>query len=217
MLKISQVKKYYNERLVLEDVNILIKSNIILGLAGFSGCGKSTLLRCIQGLEKIDGGEIEFDGATGFVFQDFHLFPHMTVMENIVYAPNIYWKKEDNLNKADGLLKKLSIYDQRDKLPAMLSGGQKQRAALARSLMMRPALLLCDEPTSGLDFATTDDVSALLKSVHSMGVMMIIASHDLDFLAKTADRIVILKKGHIVMDVNTTKSENFINELKSYY
>lgn len=217
MLKFSNVCKKFNNSLVLDAINIAIEKNSIVGLAGPSGGGKTTLLRCIQNLETIDSGTIECSSQTGFMFQDFQLFPHMTVLQNLVYAPRILDKTKDHNMQAMSLLENLGVADKASVYPDKLSGGQKQRVALARSLMMHPELLLCDEPTSGLDVATTLDVVSLLESVRNMGVTMVIASHDLDFLTKIADRIVILKNGGIVVDIAPKTLENPIDYLKKYY
>jgi polar amino acid transport system ATP-binding protein len=217
MLKVSNVYKQFGDISVLSNVSLEIKHGSIVGLAGPSGSGKSTLLRCLQKLEKIDKGQIECKGKTGFMFQDFQLFPHMTVMQNIVYAPNLKAKANHTHERAMSLLKNLSIESKANHFPHQLSGGQKQRVALARSLMMEPEYLFCDEPTSGLDVATTQDVVTLLDAVKSMGVTMIIASHDLDFLTKIADRIVVLKQGIIALDVDPKVYVEPIQHLKEYY
>jgi polar amino acid transport system ATP-binding protein len=217
MLKINNVSKKFGDIAVLNNISLTIEKNTILGLAGPSGGGKSTLLRSIQKLEAIDNGEIIFDGEAGFMFQDFQLFPHMNILENLIYAPSLQNKKFDHKIKAMKLLETLGIKNKADFFPHQLSGGQKQRVALARSLMMQPKLLLCDEPTSGLDVATIEDVLVLLGSVQNLGVTMVIASHDLDFLTKIADRIVILKGGNIVVDANPKALADPIQHLKKYY
>ena len=216
MLSINNVCKKYNANIVLNDISLALDEQTIVGLAGPSGGGKSTLLRCIQQLEKLDSGEIKFEGTSGFMFQDFQLFPHMTILENLIYAPNLH-NKMDHKPDALAMLTSLNIEDKANVYPHQLSGGQKQRVALARSLMMKPKLLLCDEPTSGLDVATIEDVVSLLSSVKDMGVAMIIASHDLDFLTKIADRIIVLKGGNIVTDVNPKTITDPIHHLKEYY
>jgi polar amino acid transport system ATP-binding protein len=200
MLKVHNVCKAFGGHTILENVSLNVKKSEIIGLAGPSGSGKSTLLRCIQKLETIDSGVIECGGESGFMFQDFQLFPHMTVLQNLVYAPAIQDKTKDYITLATEMLEKLGVADKASFYPHKLSGGQKQRVALARSLMMHPDILLCDEPTSGLDVATTSDVIVLLESVRDMGVTMLIASHDLDFLTKISDRIAILKDGKIILE-----------------
>lgn len=219
MLHISNVCKKFNDSLVLNEINMAVEKDSIVGLAGPSGSGKSTLLRCIQKLESIDSGVIECAGQTGFMFQDFQLFPHLTVLQNLIYAPNLLdkAKNKDHIVEATAILTNLGIADKASIYPDKLSGGQKQRVALARSLMMHPELLLCDEPTSGLDVATTIDVVSLLESVRSLGVTMLIASHDLDFLTKIADRIVILKNGKINVDIAPKTLTDPIQYLKSFY
>lgn len=233
MLKINNLCKNFGDITILKDISIAVKKCTIIGLAGTSGSGKSTLLRCIQGLETVTSGEIIFNEnkntlksafKSAFMFQDFQLFPHMTVMENLIYAPKIHDKikpsdkiKSNYVNDANHILKTLGILDKKNSSPDQLSGGQKQRVALARSLMMHPKLLLCDEPTSGLDVATIDDVVILLKSIRDMDVTMIIASHDLDFITKIADRIIVLKKGEISLEVNHKSVKNPIQLLKKYY
>jgi polar amino acid transport system ATP-binding protein len=154
------------------------------------------------------------------MFQDFQLFPHMTVLQNLTYAPDLKDrnKKEEHKNQAESILKNLGIGSKAGKYPVALSGGQKQRVALARSLITNPDILLCDEPTSGLDVSTTMDVVSLLKSVNEQfAVTMIIASHDLDFLTKISDRIVLLKNGTIAVDVDPRQCDDPVNYLKKYY
>jgi polar amino acid transport system ATP-binding protein len=167
----------------------------------------------------LDSGEIIFTGKSGFMFQDFQLFPHMTILENLVYAPNIHHRKsiENHNNNAIKLLQNLGIVDKAECFPHQLSGGQKQRVALARSLMMQPEILLCDEPTSGLDVATIIDVVSLLSSIRDMKVTMIIASHDLDFITRIADRVILLKNATVAADVKLQDLENPIQYLKTFY
>lgn len=217
MLKIQNLCKFFEHTPVLDHINFVIQKSSVVGLAGPSGSGKSTLLRSIQKLEKPDSGTIDCSGSIGFMFQDFQLFPHMTVLQNLVYAPTLKNPKTDHLQKANLILKNLGIDQKAHVFPKYLSGGQKQRVALARSLMMSPEVLLCDEPTSGLDISTTLDVISLLASVRDMGVTMVIASHDLDFLTKIADRIILLKEGKIVVDVHPQQLDDPIHYLKQYY
>ncbi|MDR0631199.1 MAG: ATP-binding cassette domain-containing protein [Holosporales bacterium] len=220
MLRICNIGKSFNNIAVLNDVSVHVEESSILGLAGPSGSGKSTLLRCIQGLEKPDAGSIKYDGKIGFMFQDFQLFPHMTVLQNLVYTPTrkaASEKKQQYIAKANTLLKELGIGAKAGNYPSTLSGGQKQRVALARSLMIDPDLLLCDEPTSGLDVATISDVVALLRKVHKRNVTIIIASHDLDFLVEICDRIMLLKSGQIIADVRPSQHTNTALHLKSFY
>ncbi|MFJ1267408.1 ATP-binding cassette domain-containing protein [Legionella lytica] len=217
MLTINNACKHFGSLPVLNGISLEVESQTVLGLAGASGGGKSTLLRCLQGLETLDAGTIRYSGKSGFMFQDFQLFPHMTVLQNLIYAPSLQNKTINHEPQAQALLQRLGISDKASSYPLQLSGGQKQRVALARCLMMEPALLLCDEPTSGLDLATIDDVIHLLTSVKSLGVTMVIASHDLDFLSKMADRLVVLKEGKIIADIQPKNLAQPISYLKHYY
>jgi polar amino acid transport system ATP-binding protein len=217
MLNINKARKVFANHVVLQDINLHISKGSIIGLAGPSGSGKSTLLRAIQKLETLDSGEIVCAGDSGFMFQDFQLFPHMTVLRNLTYAPMNVLKQAEAETRAQALLSELGLADKANVYPAQLSGGQKQRVALARSLMMHPDLLLCDEPTSGLDVATIGDVVQLLRSVHARGVTMIIASHDLDFLTLIARRIIVLKQGKLVADIEPQKITDPVATLKAYY
>lgn len=217
ILSIHNACKAFQGLPVLANVNIEIATNSVVGLAGPSGSGKSTLLRAIQKLETLDQGNIDFKEKSGFMFQDFQLFPHFSVLKNLTYAPLRLLKDKDVEKRARTLLSALGIEDKSNCFPAQLSGGQKQRVALARSLMMQPKLLLCDEPTSGLDVATIDEVIALLNSIRAMGVTMLIASHDLDFLTRFTDRIIILKNGCIAADVEPKSLNNPLAYLKKYY
>jgi polar amino acid transport system ATP-binding protein len=217
MLTIHAVRKQFGGHQVLNDINLSIAKNDIVGLAGASGSGKSTLLRCIQKLDNIDAGHITFEGESGFMFQDFQLFPHMSVLDNLIYAAKLRDKATNHYSRAMNLLETLGIQHKVDAFPQQLSGGQKQRVALARSLMLQPKVLLCDEPTSGLDVAMISEVITLLKSIQKIGVTMIIASHDLDFLVKITHRIVLLKAGEIVADVKTNSCEIPIPFLEAHY
>ncbi|WP_133127901.1 ATP-binding cassette domain-containing protein [Legionella nagasakiensis] len=217
MLQIIDASKQFDRTLVLNRLNLVIAANSIVGLAGPSGSGKSTLLRCIQQLESLDSGAIQFTGKSGFMFQDFQLFPHMTVLKNLMYAPTLHDKNHNHREKAIDLLTTLGLKDKAHLYPQQLSGGQKQRVALARSLMMQPDLLLCDEPTSGLDMASIGGVVSLLKTVKSMQVTMIIASHDLKFLTQIADRIILLKEGSLTTDIQPAALTDPVAYLKPYY
>lgn len=211
MIIIENAFKKFKDTPVIQGVSFNIDKGTILGLAGPSGGGKSTMLRCIQKFEILDKGKITCLGTTGFMFQDFQLFPHMTVLENLTYAPKLLGY--DVRSRANELLVNLGLESKSNNYPISLSGGQKQRVAFARSLMMNPDIFLCDEPTSGLDVATIEDVVVLLKSLQI--TTMVIASHDLDFLMKITTRIIILNKGKIVKDIETKSTD--INELKTYY
>ncbi|MGD0465830.1 MAG: ATP-binding cassette domain-containing protein [Gammaproteobacteria bacterium] len=216
MLSINNLCKAYVGANLFKNFSLEITARSIVGLTGPSGSGKSTLLRCIQHLENIDSGEIIVNGKAGFIFQDFQLFPHMTVLDNIIYAPVkvLNQPKEVAKKAAEDLLQQLGLLEQQHKYPAALSGGQKQRVAVARSLIMHPDLLLCDEPTSGLDLGSIIGFKQLLQQVHSMGVTMIIASHDINFLAQIASRILVLKHGVIVQDLSKNDFSGSLDLLK---
>lgn len=217
MLSINNLNKSYAGFDLFKNFSLEITDISIVGLTGPSGSGKSTLLRCIQNLESIDSGKINFHGKVGFIFQDFQLFPHMTVLENIIYAPIKALKQEKTKINQDAivLLRQLGLEDQQHKYPASLSGGQKQRAAVARSLIMKPELLLCDEPTSGLDIGAIESFKQLLQEVHNMGVTILITSHDIHFLTQIASRILILKRGMIVNDLIGIDFVNSLDILKN--
>lgn len=217
MLKLVNVGKKFAKTAILKNINFNVTKGGIVGLAGASGSGKSTLLRCIQKLERIDEGTIEYTGTSSFMFQDFQLFPHMTVFENLVYAPKKIFKNTNVEKEAFHLLEQLGLKNKAHTLPSKISGGQKQRVALARCLMMKPNILLCDEPTSGLDVATIEDVVQLLRTVHAMEVTMVIASHDLDFLTRIATRIIVLKNGIKAADIDVSELSDPINNLKVHY
>ncbi|MDR2459105.1 MAG: ATP-binding cassette domain-containing protein [Holosporales bacterium] len=221
MLRICGVSKSFCGVKILDNVSVEIAESSIFGLAGLSGSGKSTLLRCIQKLETPDSGTIDCDRKVGFMFQDFQLFPHMTVLQNLVYAPALKAsaeEKEKCVDKAKIILQDLGIEEKASEYPGTLSGGQKQRVALARSLMIDLDVLLCDEPTSGLDVTTMADVVTLLQSVNQeFGVTIIIASHDLDFLTRISDRIVLLRDGTIATGIYPKQHDDPIGHLKSYY
>lgn len=221
MIKINNLCKDFGALRVLDNISMEIEEGVVTGLAGPSGSGKTTLLRCIQGdIESHDRGTIDFHGKRGFMFQDFQLFPHMDILSNLTYSPRINFPDRilEHTKRADELLSMLGISHKKHDMPCMLSGGQKQRAALAVALMMQPDLLLCDEPTSGLDIATIDDVVALLVSVaENLSITIVIASHDLDFLAKIAKRVVLIKNGRIASDVIIAKEKDPIEKLKKFY
>ncbi|EGP9927745.1 amino acid ABC transporter ATP-binding protein, partial [Listeria monocytogenes] len=176
----------------------------ILSIVGPSGGGKTTLLRCISGLEKMDAGEIFIDGekidpmsrkdvenTIGVVFQEFHLFPHLSVLDNLILAPTLArkTKKAEAVKEAERLLGLLDLADKANSMPYQLSGGQKQRVAIARALAMNPKVLLFDEPTSALDPDLRDHVAALILSLKKVGITQIIVTHDHTFAEKVADQM----------------------------
>ena len=202
MLKVTNATKHYASQVVLNGVSFSLNHGQIVALAGPSGSGKSTLLRCIQNLEKLDSGQIDHHCSTGFVFQDFQLFPHLNVLDNVAYALKITKKYPAEMaqKKAEATLQSLGLETAYYKMPHQLSGGQRQRAAIARALVLKPDLLLCDEPTSGLDGPSGKNVAELFLNLKAQGVTMLIASHDLDFVSVVADRIIVLSDGALLKD-----------------
>lgn len=220
MLKIRGLKKFFGNNLVLKGVNLEINKGEIVVVVGPSGGGKTTLLRTITGLEKCDDGTIEIDGYTfckdgrycdkksssiirknvGLVFQNFNLFPHKSVLENIIEAPTraLGEKKENAINKANEILSFLGLSDKANNYPCELSGGQKQRVAIGRALALNPKLMCFDEPTSALDPSLTLDVAKLIKSLSKTGMSMLIITHDMEFAKLVSDKIVSMNSGKII-------------------
>ena len=195
----------------------------IVAIIGPSGSGKSTLLRCINGLNTITSGEIDLEGETGMVFQHFNLFPHMTCLENITYAPIKVKKipKEQAVARAMELLKMVGLESKADVYPAHISGGQKQRVAIARALAMDPDVMLFDEPTSALDPEITGEVLNVMKQLAEKHTTMIVVTHEMGFAKEVADRVVFMSDGKIVEQGNPTelfehpKSERLVSFLGS--
>lgn len=193
------VKDFTNCR-ALDDVSFAMKKGEVVAIIGSSGSGKSTLLRSINGLEQITGGEIELNGTTGMVFQHFNLFPHMSCLKNIMYAPIKVKKasKEDAEKRARELLDMVGLSDKADAYPSQISGGQKQRIAIARALAMNPDIMLFDEPTSALDPEITGEVLAVMRDLALAHMSMIIVTHEMKFARDVSDRVVYMDAGKIV-------------------
>ena len=201
MLEIKDLKKSFDGRQILNGVDLTVEDGEILSIVGPSGAGKTTLLRCITGLESADSGTFLIDGqpfdpqgtdaVIGVVFQDFNLFPHLSVLENITLAPTMVLKqsKDEANKKAAELLEELGLTGLGDHYPFQLSGGQKQRVAIARALAMNPRILCYDEPTSALDPNLRDEVANLLLSLKKEGMTQLVVTHDMDFAEKIADKI----------------------------
>lgn len=230
MLKASNLHKSFGDLEVLKGIDLEVKPSEVVVLVGVSGSGKSTLLRCFNFLERINDGTIEIDGQVidakkqklsqvraevGMVFQHFNLFPHKTVLENVIEAPIIVKKekKETAIAKAKVLLEKVGLADKADVYPSKLSGGQKQRVAIARALAMEPKALLFDEPTSALDPELVGEVLAVMKKLAEEGMTMVVVTHEMKFAREVADRIIMLDEGVIIENTDPqTFFENPSNE-----
>ena len=203
MLELKNISKRFKDRQILSNFNLTVEENKILAIVGPSGGGKTTLLRMLAGLEKIDSGEIIYNGESlpidelekrnllGFVFQDFQLFPHLTVLENLVLSPikTMNMSKEEAEQKALLLLEKLGLSKQINSYSNSLSGGQKQRVALARAMMINPKIIGYDEPTSALDPELRLEVEKLILQNKELGITQIVVTHDLQFAENIADSI----------------------------
>jgi ABC-type polar amino acid transport system ATPase subunit len=220
---ISRVTKRFGDRLVLDDVSLDISPGETVALIGPSGGGKSTLLRCLNGLNSFDSGEIRIGQnklqpvprkgtngnpaqqvcrQLGMIFQDFQLFPHLTVLQNIIEAPIrvLGVRKQQAVAQANQLLERVGLGDRGNAYPRQLSGGQKQRVAIARALAMKPHGLLCDEITSALDPELKMEVLAVLEDLKREGMTLLMVTHEIGFARKAADRVVVLAGGKIVED-----------------
>lgn len=217
IFEISQLHKSFGQDRILHGISAEINPGEVIAMIGPSGAGKSTLLRCLNGLEIPTEGKIFFHGRelgihkfdmralrekVGMVFQHFNLFPHMTLIENVTYAPIKVKKqsKEIAYKKGKALLKKVGLLSKKNAYPQQLSGGQRQRAAIARALAMEPEVILFDEPTSALDPEMVQEVLDVLKSLAHTGITMILSTHEMGFAREVADRIWFLDKGHLIED-----------------
>ena len=214
ILELRDVTKYYGEDLVFSKVNLKIKRGEVVALTGKSGCGKSTLLKCINRLENINQGTILFNDIDissislvelrqkiGIVFQDYNLFDHLTVMENLIIGL-VKIKKyslEKSMREALSILKKVDLVEKKDKYPDELSGGQKQRIAIARTMLMKPDIILLDEPTSALDKEMKNSVLQLIKELVDEDMTLIIVSHEEDFINKVADKIYKISNNNLTV------------------
>lgn len=212
MLEVKTLYKSFGDRVILDNVNLTVKDGESLSIVGPSGAGKTTLLRCITGLEQADKGEFLIDGkpfdpqgtaesdrVIGVVFQDYNLFPNLSVMENVTLAPIMVLKKskEEAEGDAKRLLKELGLSTKGDLYPWQLSGGQKQRVAIARALAMKPDVMLFDEPTSALDPEMVGDVLEVMKQLAKQGMTMIVVTHEMGFAKQVADRVIFFHDGKI--------------------
>ena len=215
VLELVNIRKSFGAELVLNDLSLTVPEHTATVLIGASGSGKSTLLRCINLLESIDDGQIFLDGKEisdplikvdevrrrlGMVFQSFNLFPHKTVLENIILSPiKVHGKSKDEANShAMHLLKRFDLADKADQYPDRLSGGQQQRVAIIRSLAVSPRLLLLDEVTSALDPVLVNEVLSAVRDLKSDGMTMVLATHEMGFATQVADEVCFLESGNII-------------------
>ncbi|CAI1728525.1 amino acid ABC transporter ATP-binding protein [Serratia proteamaculans] len=214
MIRVHNLQKQFGESHVLRGISCEIATNEVVCVIGPSGSGKSTFLRCINALETLSGGEVLVNGfaihsqktdlnkmreSVGMVFQRFNLFPHMTVLENIIMAPMGVKKlsRADAILRAEALLRKVGLLDKIDAYPSSLSGGQQQRVAIARALAMEPKIMLFDEPTSALDPELVGEVLAVMKSLAHEGMTMVVVTHEMGFAREVADRVLFIDQGII--------------------
>jgi arginine/lysine/histidine transport system ATP-binding protein len=229
VIKVEGLSKSFGELDVLHDISTHIKKGEVVAIIGPSGSGKSTMLRCMNLLETPTQGKVFIEGKDitapkadilsirqniGMVFQHFHLFPHMTVLENMTYAPMKVkgMSKETARQKGLDLLARVGLSEKADVYPSKLSGGQKQRVAIARSLAMEPEIMLFDEPTSALDPEMVKEVLEVMKSLAHTGITMAIVTHEMGFAREVADRILFLEAGRLVEE---TSPDEFFTKPKS--
>ena len=216
ILEFENVTKYYDNDLVFSNVNLKIRKGDVIALTGKSGCGKSTLLKCINRLENINDGKIKFKGIDiseismvelrqkiGMVFQDYNLFEHLTVLDNLIIGliKIKKYSREESIRKALNMLKSVDLIDKKDNYPNELSGGQKQRVAIARTLLMKPDIILLDEPTSALDKEMKDSVLNLIKKIVEEDMTLIIVSHEEEFIKKVSDTIYNLSNNKLKVQI----------------
>lgn len=237
-IEFNQVNKFYGDFQALTDINLQVTKGEKLVICGPSGSGKSTLIRCINNLESIQSGDLrvfgqqvtpkqQWQGQIGMVFQHFHLFPHLTIVENLTLSPikTLKLSKSDALVRAMHYLERVNIAEQANKYPSQLSGGQQQRVAIARSLCMQPDILLFDEPTSALDPEMISEVLDVMSQLAQDGMTMVCVTHEMGFAKKVADRVVFMDQGKI-MEVappmaffsqpKHQRTKNFLNQILSY-
>ena len=214
LLQVQDVNKEFDGKEILKGINLSLHKGEVLVVLGPSGCGKSTFLRCLNGLEKIQGGDIKFKDTSftdknanwqeihekiGMVFQNYELFPHMTVIENILLGPLKVQKRDkaEALAQAERLLERVGLLDRKDSYPRQLSGGQKQRIAIVRALCMNPEIILFDEVTASLDPEMVREVLDVILGLAKQGMTMVIVTHEMGFAKSVADRIIFMDEGKI--------------------
>ena len=215
IIEVKNLQKKFGDNEVLKDINARVDESEVVCVIGPSGSGKSTLLRCMNLLEDITSGDIIVDGQSltakklqiddirseiGMVFQQFNLFPHKTVIENIILAPMKVRKltRKSAIERGRALLEKVGLADKENAKPAQLSGGQQQRVAIARALAMEPKIMLFDEPTSALDPELVGDVLAVMKDLALSGMTMVVVTHEMGFAREVADRVAFMDGGYVV-------------------
>ncbi len=217
IIETRKLNKFFGDKHVLKDIDFVVRRREVVALIGPSGSGKSTLIRCINALEKATSGEIHIEGQllnssqsvkqlshirreVGMVFQNFNLFPHMTVIQNVIQAPLLVRKlpKDQAVALGESLLAKVGLSEKRDVYPSRLSGGQKQRVAIARALAMQPRALLFDEPTSALDPELVGEVLKVMKDLAYEGSTMVVVTHEMQFARDVSDRVVFMSDGCVV-------------------
>jgi len=216
MIEATNITKRFGDLEVFRDITVNVKKGEVLCIIGPSGSGKSTFLRCLNHLEEINGGKIVIEGEElnpkdkklvrkittkmGMVFQQFNLFPHMTVLQNVMEAPMVVKKEDKNavLERAKMLLNKVGLGDKMNFYPSKLSGGQKQRVAIARALCMNPDIMLFDEPTSALDPELVGEVLSVMQNLANEGMTMVVVTHEMGFAKEVADRVIFMDGGKIV-------------------
>lgn len=241
IIDFKNVDKYYGKFHALKDINLTINEGEVVSIIGPSGSGKSTLIRTINGLEKINSGQLIVTGYdladketdinkirknVGMVFQHFNLYDNHTVLENVMLAPKIVLKRPDDENKKIAMkyLEKVGMADKIDSYPRQLSGGQKQRVAIARSLAMNPKVILFDEPTSALDPEMIQDVLDVMKFVADQGITMVVVTHEMGFAKKVSNRLIFFDSGKVLEDrkpeeffdhPNTERAREFLSKVIS--
>lgn len=215
MIKVQNLNKSFNKNEVLKDINLEINKGEVVAIIGPSGSGKSTLLRCMNLLETPSNGKVIFEGKElthkninlselrqkmGMVFQNFNLFPHKTVLENIILAPKLLKKVDLKKLEIEGkaLLKKVGLEEKANAYPSQLSGGQKQRVAIARALAMHPDVILFDEPTSALDPEVVYEVLKVMKDLAKEGMTMVVVTHEMGFAKDVGDKVIFMADGYVV-------------------
>jgi len=215
LLKIEKIHKRFDDLVVLEDVSLTVNEGEVIVIIGPSGCGKSTFLRCLNGLEEIQDGKVILDGETinpvnkstkksreklGMVFQNYDLFPHKTILQNLTLAPYVVQKRKraEAEKEAIALLTRVGLESKKDNYPRQLSGGQKQRTAIARALIMHPEILLLDEITAALDPEMVREVLQVVLDLAKEGRTMVIVTHEMEFAKAVADRVIFMDGGKII-------------------